>query len=59
MTPAVEVVSFNDALCDDRFCKTYVNNTFIYRDGGHLSVEGSEVVARLSGLADRLLEAAR
>jgi hypothetical protein len=56
---SVEVVSFNDALCDDRFCKTHVDNTFIYRDGGHLSVEGSEVVARLSGLAERLLEAAR
>jgi len=55
----VEVVSLYDFLCDDQTCKTGMDGKFLYRDGGHLSYEGSEIVARRFGLAEKILEAAR
>jgi peptidoglycan/LPS O-acetylase OafA/YrhL len=36
-----KVIWLKDYLCDDETCNVYVENTFIYRDGGHLSIDGS------------------
>ncbi|WP_342394763.1 acyltransferase family protein [Sinorhizobium numidicum] len=55
----VEVVSYHDFLCDDTKCRTEIDGKFLYRDSGHLSYEGSEIIARKTGLAERLIRAAR
>ncbi|ARO32732.1 acyltransferase 3 family protein (plasmid) [Rhizobium etli] len=55
----VEVVSYHDFLCDSTTCKTEIDGKFLYRDSGHLSYEGSEVIARQTDLAARLIRAAR
>jgi SGNH domain (fused to AT3 domains) len=36
-----KVLYLSDILCGDLFCKTEIDNNFIYRDNGHLSIEGS------------------
>lgn len=38
----VDVIYLSDYLCQDNICKTSINGKWIYRDGGHLSYEGSE-----------------
>lgn len=43
-----KVVWLKNYLCEKTACKSYIDNTFIYRDGGHLSVDGS--IKLLSGL---------
>ncbi|MDK1376457.1 MULTISPECIES: acyltransferase family protein [unclassified Sinorhizobium] len=55
----VEVISYHDFLCDGTTCKTEIDGKFLYRDSGHLSYEGSEIIARQTRLAERLIEAAR
>lgn len=35
------VVWLGETLCDDAFCETELGDVFIYRDTGHLSIEGS------------------
>ena len=35
------VLWLKDYLCEGDLCKVYINNTFMYRDGGHLSIDGS------------------
>lgn len=37
----VKVLWLSDYLCENETCKVYENGNFIYRDNGHLSVEGS------------------
>ncbi len=56
---AVSVVGFDDVLCSARTCETELNGEFIYRDEGHLSVEGSRQLAIRMGFANRLMDAAR
>ncbi|ARD44557.1 acyltransferase family protein [Colwellia sp. PAMC 21821] len=36
-----KVIWLQDYLCGDETCEVYTEDTFIYRDGGHLSIEGS------------------
>ncbi|MGX5851789.1 SGNH hydrolase domain-containing protein [Mesorhizobium sp. PL10] len=55
----MEVISYQDFLCDDTTCKTEIDGKFLYRDSGHLSYEGSEIVARQTRLVERLMRAAR
>jgi len=31
--PNVNVIGFDDYLCDSRSCRTYIDGTMIYRDG--------------------------
>jgi len=38
----VDVVNLEDFLCSKEDCMTTINKTSIYRDGGHLSISGSE-----------------
>jgi len=35
------VIWLKDYLCDAKYCKVYTEGTFIYRDDGHLSIDGS------------------
>lgn len=37
-----EEASFLPALCDERFCQTVIDGVPLYRDGAHLSYEGSK-----------------
>jgi len=55
----VDVVRFDPFLCDSLRCRTYLNGTLIYRDDGHLSYEGSILLARQTQLLQRALAAAR
>ncbi|MCV3211048.1 acyltransferase [Mesorhizobium sp. YC-39] len=55
----VEVISYRDFLCDETTCKTEIDGKFLYRDSGHLSYEGSEIIARQTRLAEKLIRAAR
>ncbi|MCW8091297.1 acyltransferase family protein [Alteromonas sp. ASW11-130] len=43
-----KVILLDEYLCDESACKTEFNDTFIYRDDGHLSVDGSKII--LSGV---------
>ena len=45
----VKTIWLKDLLCDHEKCKSKLDGTYIYRDGGHLSISGSEVL--LGGLA--------
>ena len=38
------VIWIDKFLCEDSSCRASIDNTFIYRDGGHLSHEGSALV---------------
>lgn len=46
----IEVISFDSYLCGNGLCKTNMDGTFIYRDGGHLSHEGSVFMANAMSL---------
>ena len=37
-----EVVYVSDYLCKEQFCNTKLDGVFIYRDAGHLSIDGSQ-----------------
>ena len=54
----VNVIDFSDYLCDDRFCRTYIDGTFIYRDEGHFSHEGSALLAKKMDLFRRIIQVA-
>jgi peptidoglycan/LPS O-acetylase OafA/YrhL len=49
------VISFDPLLCGPVSCRTMIDGTMIYRDSGHLSVEGSKLIAERMQLA-RLIE---
>lgn len=42
----VQVIRFDGFLCDKSNCKTFIENTILYRDGGHFSYDGSMLVAK-------------
>lgn len=41
-----KVVKLEKMICHDLICKTHVKSTFIFRDGGHLSKEGSALLGK-------------
>lgn len=55
----VGVVSFDPFLCDARECRTELDGTFLYRDEGHLSYDGSVALARAMHLDALIATAAR
>jgi hypothetical protein len=44
---SVPVVWLSDTLCSSRHCVSHINDVFIYRDGGHLSHEGSAYLGKV------------
>jgi hypothetical protein len=55
----VKVIWFDEYLCDSVVCNTYIQKTLLYRDIGHLSHQGSELLAIMTGLPDLLERTAR
>lgn len=55
----VEVISFDSYLCEPGLCRTYIDGTFIYRDTGHFSYEGSVFVAKAVSLVQQIYRAAK
>ncbi len=43
------VVRIDKLTCKNSICETHIGSTFIYRDKGHLSYEGSAVLGKMSG----------
>ena len=54
----VNIVDFDGYLCSARWCETELDGVFIYRDHGHLSVEGSRHLGIRMRLGERLIAAA-
>jgi len=40
------VIWVSDVICDDTYCNPEIDGVFIYGDGGHLSIEGSEYLGK-------------
>src|SRR5262249_48871469 len=55
----IQIVSFDAFLCDRKVCKTELDGTFLYRDDGHLSYDGSIALARAMQLDKMIAAAAR
>ncbi len=51
----VNVIAFDNLLCDGSTCKTKIDGVPLYRDAGHLSFEGSIVLAKAAHLSDLVL----
>lgn len=41
-----KVVFLDDYLCQDGYCRSHLEETYIYRDSGHLSHEGSALLGK-------------
>lgn len=52
-----KIIEMADALCDANRCVSTLDGTFLYRDAGHLTVEGAKAIGRLTPIGDRLREA--
>ncbi|MCG3187507.1 MAG: hypothetical protein IOMNBAOH_02122 [Rhodocyclaceae bacterium] len=55
----VDVLRFDELLCDERHCQTRIDGEFIYRDFGHLSVDGARRLGERFALTARVLATAR
>lgn len=56
------VTWFDDVLCKDGICKTVLDTISVYRDSGHLSVQGSSILGRrvdLMGIVQQEASGAR
>ena len=52
----VNVVWLKDAICNDGICHSTMNNKLIYRDKGHLSYEGSELIGKKMNLYSLIIK---
>lgn len=55
----VPVVRLDALLCGETTCVTQIDGQAIYRDDGHLSVEGSRVISQNFDLAGKIVQVAR
>lgn len=55
----VNVIYFNSFLCDAVACRTKIDATYIFRDSGHFSVEGSRYVIPRMSLLKKVEQMAR
>lgn len=55
----VDVISFDPWLCGKTSCRTIIDGTMIYRDGGHLSIAGSKLMSERMQLAQQIVEHAK
>jgi peptidoglycan/LPS O-acetylase OafA/YrhL len=55
----VPVIRLDDFLCQGEACAAEMDGTFIYRDGGHLSYDGSRLLGQRMGLASQVMAIAR
>lgn len=56
---ALNMVTLTDFACRSGTCKASENGTFIYRDTGHLSVEGAKLLGKQHDIAGAIIAAAR
>lgn len=54
----IPVLFLDEFICDDVKCDTMMDGVFIYRDAGHLSVEGSAYLGEKFNLYGRIMELA-
>jgi hypothetical protein len=55
----IEVIWPSEFLCVEGVCRTRIGDQILYRDEGHLSVDGAAYIAREWQLGDRVMQAAR
>jgi peptidoglycan/LPS O-acetylase OafA/YrhL len=55
----VSVVQVYDYFCNIAVCRTVIDGILLYRDSGHLSVEGAQLIGEKSTLAQQILATAR
>jgi hypothetical protein len=51
-----KVVWLSQGICPQNNCKASINNISIYRDAGHLSYEGSELIGKHMGFYDLIID---
>lgn len=56
---SVAVIRFDDWLCDGTRCRVELDGIPLYRDGGHLSHDGSRILGERMRLAERIWAEAR
>ncbi len=56
---AINVVFLNDFVCRSGKCKASDNGTFVYRDTGHLSVEGSKLIGKRYDISGAIIAASK
>lgn len=44
---SIKIIWLKNLLCKDGICSTRINGKYIYRDGGHLSIEGSTILLQV------------
>lgn len=49
------VVNLEDLLCNDGVCSSHLNDIYMYRDKGHLSVEGSQALGRRNNFYEMIV----
>ncbi|WP_146180752.1 SGNH hydrolase domain-containing protein [Thalassorhabdomicrobium marinisediminis] len=59
LSAEVPVVSLEPLICNDTVCDTRIGETFLFRDTGHLSVEGARLLGRHHNLYGLIRHAAR
>lgn len=55
----VSVISFDPLLCREGACDTYLDDTMIYRDDRHFSIDGSAWIGRKMALVEQVKTQAR
>jgi peptidoglycan/LPS O-acetylase OafA/YrhL len=55
LAPVIPVVRLEDLICDDEMCRASAGRGSVYRDGGHLSIDGSAWLGRQNDLAGIIL----
>jgi len=50
----VPILSATHSLCSAEWCRTEINGVLLYRDSGHLSVEGAKYVVEHAGIARQI-----
>jgi hypothetical protein len=54
----VNVIYFDEILCNESICKTKLNGKYVYQDAGHLSIDGSVELGMQMNLKNKILEMA-
>lgn len=52
------IINLEDYICNGGMCNTVIDDTNIYRDGGHLSHDGSELIGKNNDIFGKVINAA-
>jgi len=56
MAPDVKVIWLDDYICKGGICRTYMNDTFVYRDADHLAREGAAMLGKVMNLYRQVVQ---